>query len=152
MEPESIPGPKDMLSICDVMKEDASEIIKKAESYVPKLFQSYSEIYTQFLHTIDDIFGTCYIAEREFFNKLDLNPELLRQLKLNSELAKSQYIQNMELSWNMFEGYAKMRLEAVRLFDQYVHTMMESYSEMLSNFNNVMRPLFTNASRKTRLL
>lgn len=62
------------LSICDIMKEDTSDILKKLESQIPPLFQGYSDLYTAYLHMYDDIFGTCYIAEKNFlsnaFNKM----------------------------------------------------------------------------------
>ena len=72
MEKENIDSKHDQqeekLSICDIMKEDTSEVIKKMESKMPSMFQSYSDMYTKYLHTLDDVFGTCYIAEKEFFD------------------------------------------------------------------------------------
>ena len=41
------------LSVCDIMKEDTSDIIKKMESQIPVMFQNYSNIYTQHLHSLD---------------------------------------------------------------------------------------------------
>ncbi len=39
---------------------------------MPSMFQNYLDLYTAYLHMIDDIFGTCYIAEKEFFdNNID---------------------------------------------------------------------------------
>ena len=50
---------EEKLSICDIMKEDTSEVIKKMESQMPSQFQNYSDVYTEYLHMLDDIFGTC---------------------------------------------------------------------------------------------
>ena len=44
------------LSICDIMKEDTSEVIKKMESKMPSLFQNYSDLYTKYLFTCLMIF------------------------------------------------------------------------------------------------
>ena len=41
---------EERLSICDIMKEDTSEIIKKMESKMPSLFQNYSDLYTEYLY------------------------------------------------------------------------------------------------------
>ena len=46
-------------------------MIKETEAKMPIFFQSYSDLYTKYLHLLDDIFGTCYIAEKEFFDKLN---------------------------------------------------------------------------------
>ncbi|MDH3656842.1 MAG: hypothetical protein OEM77_01730 [Nitrosopumilus sp.] len=126
---------EEKLSICDIMKEDTSEIIKKMESQMPSKFQNYSDVYTEYLHMLDDIFGTCYIAEKEFFDKLNIDQGILRQMKQYSESIKRNYIENIEMSGKLFDDYVKMRISAIKSFDNYAHIMMESYAKMLSQFN-----------------
>jgi len=123
------------LSICDIMKEDTSEVIKKMESKMPSLFQNYSDLYTEYLHMFDDVFGTCYIAEKEYFDKLDIDQGILQQIKTNSESIKNNYIENIDMEAKLFDEYVKMRVFAMQSFDNYVHVMMESYAKMLSQFN-----------------
>ena len=126
---------EEKLSICDIMKEDTSEIIKKMESQMPSKFQNYSDVYTEYLHMLDDIFGTCYIAEKEFFDKLNIDQGILRQMKQYSESIKKNYIESIEMSGKLFDDYIKMRIYAIKSFDNYAHIMMESYAKMLSQFN-----------------
>lgn len=76
------------LSVCDILKEDTSEVMQKIESKMPSVLQSYSDMYSKYLHTLDDVFGTCYIAEKEYFDKLNMDQEFLRMIKQNSELMK----------------------------------------------------------------
>ena len=125
---------EEKLSICDIMKEDTSEVIKKMESKMPSLFQNYSNLYTEYLHMFDDIFGTCYIAEKEYFDKLNINQGILRQIKKNSESIKNNYAKNIDMTAKLFDEYVKMRISAIQSFDNYVHVMMESYAKMLSQF------------------
>lgn len=127
------------ISICDVMKEDTSEVIKKMESQIPILFQTYSDIYTQYLHSLDDIFGTCYIAEKEFFDKLNLDQSVLKQIKENSRIIKENYFKNIETSTKFFDQYAKTRMEAIKSFDTYMQTTMDSYAKILSQFNRFVK-------------
>ena len=126
------------LSICDIMKEDTSEAIKKLESQVPLLVQNYSDLYTEYLHMFDDLFGTCYIAEKKFFDKLNINQEILKQIKKNSEAMKHNYLDNVDMTAKFFDTYVKMQISTVKSFDNYVHTMMESYAKTLSQFNKSM--------------
>ena len=126
---------KEKLSICDIMKEDTSEVIKKIESQMPSKFQNYSDVYTEYLHMLDDIFGTCYIAEKEFFDKLNIDQGILKQMKEYSESIKRNYLENIEMSAKFFDDYVKMRISAIKSFDSYAHIMMESYAKMLSQFN-----------------
>jgi hypothetical protein len=136
---ESKPDKQEKLSICDIMKEDTSEIIKKMESKMPSLFQNYSNLYTEYLHMFDDIFGTCHIAEKECFDKLNIDQGILRQIKTNSESMRNNYAENIDMAAKVFDEYVKMRVSAMQSFDNYVHVMMESYATMLSQFNKSIK-------------
>ena len=80
------------------MKEDTSEVIKKMESKMPSLFQNYSDLYTEYIHMFDDIFGTCYIAKKEFFDNLNIDQGVLIQIKANSESVRKNYVQNIDMN------------------------------------------------------
>lgn len=127
------------LSICDIMKDDTSEMIKKLESQMPSLFQNYSNLYMEYLHMFDDLFGTCYIAEKGFFDKLNIDQGILKQIKKNSEVVKKNYLENMDMAAKFFDEYVKMRISAIKSFDNYTHVMMESYTKMLSQFNESIK-------------
>ena len=126
------------LSVCEIMKDDTSEVFRKMESQIPLLFQNYSNLYTRYLHMLDDVFGTCYIAEKEFFDRLNIDQGILRQIKENSESVKNAYMQNIEMSSKLFDQYVKMRIDVIKSFDNYVHVMMDSYAKTLSNLNKPM--------------
>ena len=126
------------LSVCEIMKDDTSEVFRKMESQIPLLFQNYSNLYTRYLHMLDDVFGTCYIAEKEFFDRLNIDQGILKQIKENSESVKNAYMQNIEMSSKLFDQYVKMRIDVIKSFDNYVHVMMDSYAKTLSNFNKPM--------------
>ncbi len=130
---------EDNISICELMKENTSEIIKKLESKIPLHVQNYSNLYTEYLHGLDDIFGTCYMAEKEFFDKLNIDQGVLKQIKEHSRIAKENYLEGLEMGTKFLDEYVKMRISAIKTFDGYFHTMMESYSKMLSQFNNSLK-------------
>lgn len=138
MEKENSESAKqEKISICDVMKEDTSEIIKKMESKMPLVFQNYSDLYTEYLHMFDDIFGTCYTAEKEYFDKLNMDQGTLRQIKKYSESMRKNYLENIDMTTKCFDEYVKMRISAIKSFDNYSHIMMESYAKMLSQFSKI---------------
>ena len=123
------------LSFCDIMKDDTSEVIKKLESNMPSMFQNYSDMYAKYLHALDDIFGTCYIAEKEFLDKLNIDQDILKQIKQNSNLIKKNYIENIEITTRIVDMQIKVGMKSIELFDNYSHIMMESYAKILANFN-----------------
>jgi len=130
---------EDKISICEFMKEDTSEIIRKLESKIPLHVQNYSNLYTEYLHRLDDLFGTCYMAEKEFFDKLNIDQGVLKQIKEHSRVTKENYLDGIEMGTKFLDEYVKMRIFAIKSFDGYFHTMMESCSKMLSQFNNSLK-------------
>lgn len=131
---------KESLSICDIMKEDTSEVIKEMESKMPSMFQSYSDMYAKYLHTLDDVFGTCYIAEKEFFDRLNIDQDILRQIRQNSEMMKRNYLEHIDMTSKLFEEYVKMGMKSIESFDNHSHEMLEAYAKMLSHFNKASWP------------
>ena len=132
---ESVSKIENKVSICDIMKNNTSEIIKKIESQAPSLMQKYSDLYMTYLHTIDDISGTCYISEKEFFDKLNIDQGILKELEKFSGALTKIYLNQIEISSKYLEAYVQMRVSALKTYDNFVHVMMDSYAKTLSQFN-----------------
>jgi len=132
---ETISKIENKVSVCDIMKNNTSEVIRKLESQAPLLTQKYSDLYVTYLHTIDDIFATCYISEKEFFDKLNLDQGILKQVEKFSSALTGIYLNQIELSSKYLEGYIQMRLSALKTYDSFMHKMMDSYAKTLSQFN-----------------
>ena len=128
------------VSVCDIMKGNTSEIIRKFESHIPSLLQNYSNLYTAYLHVFDDLFGTCYIHEKEFFDKLNIEESILKQLKENSESIKNRYLENIEITTKFFDEQFKMRISSVQSFENFARIMMDSYAKTLSQYNRLTTP------------
>ncbi len=123
------------VSVCDIMKGNTSEIIKKMESQIPTYFQMNSDVYVEFLHTMDDLFGTCFIAEKEFFDKLNFDQYTLKLFDSYWKNITKMYSSQIDMSTNFLRAYSQMRISGIKLFDNYMHVMMESYTKMLSQYN-----------------
>ena len=78
-------------------------------------------------------------AEKEFFDKLNIDQDTLRQIKNNSESMKKKHIENIDMTAKLFNDYVKMNISAFKSFDDYVHVMMESYAKTLSQFNKSVK-------------
>ncbi len=124
------------VSVCDIMKGNTSEIIKKMESQIPTYFQMHSDVYTEFLHTMDDLFGTCFIAEKEFFDKLNFDQYTLKLFDSYWKNLTKMYSSQIDMSTNFLRAYSQIRISGIKLFDNYIHVMMESYTKMLSQYNS----------------
>ncbi len=132
---ESVSKIENKVSLCDVMKNNTSKVIKKVESQAPSIMQKYSDLYMTYLHTIDDISGTCYISEKEFFDKLNIDQGILKQVDKFSSALTTTYLNQIEISSKYLEGYIQMRVSALETYDNFMHIMMDSYAKTLSQFN-----------------
>jgi len=126
------------ISVCDVMKSNTSKSLKKLESQIPSLVQQYSDLYSAYLHSFDDIFGTCYIAEKEFFDKLGIDDKTLKTFEEFSDILTRNHSTQVDAYSNFLRTYVQMRISAIESFDNYVHVMMDSYSKMLSQVNSAI--------------
>ncbi|MBM2819733.1 MAG: hypothetical protein HW410_1415 [Nitrosarchaeum sp.] len=123
------------VSLCDLMKNDTSEVMRKLESQIPSFAQNYSDLYAAYLHMFDNFFGACYISEKEFFDKLKIDQKILLETKKNSELIKKNYFEGIDSSTKFFDFFIKTRISGISSVDNYIHEMMELYSQSLSQFN-----------------
>jgi len=126
---------KNEISVCDIMKKNTSDIVKKFESQTPSLIQKYSDLYIAFLHTIDDVFGTCYISEKEFFDKLNLDQDVLKEMQKFSNSLTEMSLNQIESSSKYLEAYIQMRISALKTVDNFTHIMMDYYAKTLSQYN-----------------
>jgi len=127
---------KDSASICNIFKDDTSKIIKKLEMQIPSHFQIYSDMYKEYLHVLDDIFGTCVLSEKEFFDKMNIDKNLMKNMESYSNYVRGIWIKQIENYDNYLKWYSQMRISGMKSYDKFVHSMMESYSKTLSNFSN----------------
>ncbi len=133
------PTEQDKISVCDVMKSKTSSVIRKMESQIPSYVQGYSDLYAEYLHTIDDLFGTCYLSEKEFLDKLNIDQKTLKEFDNLSGFWEKIATSQIETSTNFMRAYVQMRISAIKSYDKYVHTMMDSYAKMLSQYNFVFK-------------
>jgi len=94
---------------------------------------------------MDDVFGTCYISEKEFFDKLNIDQGILNELEKFSNALTSMYLTHIETSSKFLETNIQMRVSSLTAYDNFMHVMLDSYAKALSQFNK-----FLNSSSKTK--
>ena len=126
-------------SICDIMKGNTSAIIQKMESQIPVNFQIYSDMYKEYLHMIDDLFGTCYLSEKEFFDKMNIDNRILKIMDSYGKTYTEIYSSQIENYSSFLKWYSKMRTSGMRSYDKFAHVMMDSYAKMISDFSKKLQ-------------
>lgn len=127
---------KDTVSVCDIMKNNTSKIIRKMESQIPTYAELYSDLYTKYLHTIDDLYSTCYVSEKEFFDKLGIDKTTLGAFDAYWKFVTDMTLSQIELTTNFAKMYAQFRLSTLDSYDKLIHLMMDSYAKAWTQFNS----------------
>jgi len=121
-------------SVCGVMKNNTLDIIQKLESEMPSLFQEYSDLYTRYLHSIQDIFGTCSLVEKQYFDKMEVDQNILNvydsYLNSTAKIFESQ----IDLYANFVKIYIQFRLSQIDSWDKYHHACVNTYAKSWSEF------------------
>lgn len=124
------------ISVCDVMKEDTSKIIKKLEFQIPAKFQQYTDLYAAYLHTLDDIFGSCYLSEKEFFDRLNIDQGLLKAYKKYSNVFTDTYLEQLDYFSKLRDEHIQIQISSLKIYDNLMHVMMDSCAKILSQINH----------------
>lgn len=132
---------REKISVCDVMKTNTSKVIQKFESQIPAKFQQYSDLYSTYLHTIDDMYGTCYISEKEFFDNLNIDQGVLKSIQEYSEAITGAWLDQIDLYAKYSRESAQMQISYLKFYDNFMHVMMGSYAKTLSQYNKVTNHL-----------
>ena len=135
-------GKKVKISVCDVMKEDTSKIIQKLESQIPLNLQQYSDLYSAYLHTLEDTFCTCYISEKEFFDKLNIDQGILAAYQKYSNTLTDAFLDQIELFSKIKEQNIQAQKSNLEVYDKFMHSMMDSYAKFLSQYNMIASSWF----------
>lgn len=127
------------ISIYNFMKNNTSTVIRKMQSQIPSYVQSYSNLYVAYLHAANDLFGTCYISEKGFFDKLNINQTLLDEFNRYMQSYTKTTLSQIDVSTNFMKTYVNMRISGLDAYNKYVHMMMYSYASAFSNLNNSIK-------------
>jgi len=122
------------ISPCGIMSDNTSEIIQKLESEMPLFFQGYSDLYSKYLHSIKDIFGVCHLAEKQYFDKFNIDQGILKQFNSYCKSITNTSKSQIDLSRDFLKYYFEFQLSLVDSSDKYFHNLMNNYAKILSQF------------------
>ncbi|HSG73846.1 MAG TPA: hypothetical protein VLA01_01460, partial [Nitrosopumilaceae archaeon] len=115
-------------SICDLMKNNTSEVLQKIEYQIPKYLQGYSDLYTKYLHSLNTLYGTCYISEKQFFDKMGIDHKVLEPFDAYWKFIKNLTLVMIETRSEFLEDYIQFRIAAIESFDKSMASALDYYS------------------------
>jgi hypothetical protein len=127
---------KPQLSACDIIHDSASGIIEKMQSLLPINMELYSDFYMECLNSFQDLFGTCYIAEKEIEDIIGIDQKFLEYLDASTKTYTKLILSQIDMANNIQKSYLQTGISAAKTSDEYIRLMLDSYSRMVSNSLN----------------
>ena len=134
------------ISICDVMREDTSKVIRKLESQIPSNLQQYSDLYSAYLHTLENVFDSCYISEKESFDLLNINQGVLEAYQKYSNTLTEVFLTQIDFFSAIKEQNFQTLKSNLEVYDKFMHSMMDSYGKFLSQYNRATSSWFCSSN------
>lgn len=123
---------KSTISVCDIMHTNATNVIEKMESLLPMNMQMYSDFYTECLHSLQDLFGACYIAENGILSKMGIDQKALQSFDTYAKTITRSAIAQIEMANNIQKTQLQTQISAIKTLDEYIRLTLDYYSRMLS--------------------
>ncbi|QLH07974.1 hypothetical protein [Nitrosopumilus ureiphilus] len=120
------------ISVCDLLKNNTTKIIKKYETQTPIYTQLYSNFYDEYLHSLEDIFGTCYLSEKHFFDNLGIDKKTLDATDKFWRGYTETTISNIDMYTNFRKAQFDTMVSFMRSYDHFVHLGMDYCANIFS--------------------
>ncbi|MFM8659305.1 MAG: hypothetical protein ACKOCQ_05155 [Candidatus Nitrosotenuis sp.] len=120
------------ISFCDILKNNTTKVIRKLESEIPLSIQESSDMYTQYLHLLDDYFGTCYLWQKQYFDRLGFSKEALNAINDYWNVATDLYCTQIEMITSAQKSGVDTQENLMKLCDKYVHEALDYYGKIFS--------------------
>ncbi len=120
------------ISACDIIYTNTNSIIEKMESLLPERMQLYSDFYTECLHSLQDLFGACYISENEM-SKIGMDQKTMQSFDRYTKAITKSIILQIDIMNNIQQTYFRAQISGVRIVDEYIRLMLDYYSKILAN-------------------
>lgn len=124
------------ISVCDMLQGNTTKIIRKYETQTPIFVQFYSNYYDEYLHSLEDIFGTCYLSEKHFFDDLGMDGKVLKTLDKFWKNFTEIIISNVDIYTNFRKTQFDVMTSFMKSYDHFVHMEMDYCAKIFSQFNS----------------
>ena len=109
--------------------------LQKMEFQVPKYLQGYSDLYTKYLHSLNTLYGTCYVSEKQYFDKMGIDHKVLEPINEYWKFLKNLAIVQIGARSKFIEDYIQFRIAAIESFDKSMASALDYYAKALSEYN-----------------
>ncbi len=124
-----------VISVCDLLKDNTTKIIRKCETQTPIYAQLYGNYYNEYLHSLEDIFGTCYLSEKHFFDNLGMDTKSLDAIDKFWRGFTETTISHIDMYTNFRTVQFDTMVSFMKSYDHFVHLGMDYCANIFSQIN-----------------
>jgi len=121
-------------SVSQILKNNTHEITKKLESQLPLKMQQFSELYTAYLHSMNNTFDSCITCEKELFEQIGVDKRIVKAFGEYTKIHTNYMLQQMDY-YVQFKKYSTdVQLSAVKSWDDLIASMVSYNLKMFEQF------------------
>ena len=121
-------------SISQILKNNTHKFTKKLESQLPLKMQQFSELYTAYLHSVNNTFDSCTTCEKELFEKLGMDKGLIKAFGKYTKVCTDSMLQQMDY-YAQFRKYSTdAQLSAMKSWDNFMASIIEYNLKIFDQF------------------
>lgn len=123
------------LSICDIWKDNVHKVITKALFQTPLYFQAYTQVHTEFLQAIDNVLGTCYLWQKQYFDKLGIDKQTINSYAELQDNMTNYVLKLMGTYASAQKYHSDLMVESLRASNGYARQYLDMYAAAVSVWN-----------------
>lgn len=122
-------------SVCDVWKDSVHKVITKTEYQTPIYIQAYTQMHSEFLRSIDSLFGTCYIWQKRYFDKIGINESVINAYGELCQRTTENVMEWMDAYASYKKFQANTIVEYMKTGNNYLHWWIDMWGKTMSFWN-----------------
>ena len=127
---ESVPA----ISVCDVWKKNTHKIIKKTEYQTPIFLQNLMDLHAEFLHGVDSLFGTCYLWQKKYFDKLGFDGQTLVEYEKLCDVITEETTSSMDAFMQHSKMQSDLMLNSAKIGNTFLHQYLDWQAKVISSW------------------
>lgn len=124
----------EFISICDIWKDCTHTFIRKAEQKTPVFIQTYTQVYSEFLHHLDNIFGSCYLWQKQYFDKLGIQQSTIIEYGKFCNFFLNEITSQMDNYARLSQLESNHVVSGMESCNNYVRQGLDWYAKIMGNF------------------
>jgi len=123
-------------SVFDIWKDNTHKLITKTEYQTPIYLQAYNQVHAEFLHSIDNSFGTYYNWQKQYFDKMKIDQKVINACEKLCDSGINNIFELMNAYANYKKFQANLVIDYMKVGNNYLHWWMDMCGKTMSFWNS----------------